>query len=295
MQEAISYHTSTHIFAHIWLLAPSLPVIKASLPAVDTPDMEACSLSRLSSSSFPLPLSLHFLLAVLCLLLHPSLTLAVSHHFSTSYNWWTWHRGLLSLSVSRSVRLPPAFPSVSHHCSTFWNWFTWHVGLLCLWCGPFGLSSAVIMEDRGGLSVFSPFLPASVAMNSFALPFVYFFYPHNIEHSGVLFVSIRVCNQKKMYKNHFGFQIVCCEINTHSSQLLCILHVFDMWWMTQTFTCSHACKLRPILPHSCWEDGRMINYSNIPLSIVPPSTLVFPSFQKSRGSHSRVPSLSARL
>lgn len=39
--------------------------------------------------------------------------------------------------------------------------------------------------------------------------------------------------------------------------------------------------LWPVLLHSCWEDGRMINYSNIPLSFNPLSTLIFSRVQKS--------------
>lgn len=63
MKHAISFHGAASIdsptFDHIY--APPAPsVISAAQPAVDTPDMEACSLSLGHSlSSFPLPLSLH--------------------------------------------------------------------------------------------------------------------------------------------------------------------------------------------------------------------------------------------
>ena len=167
-KHAINYQAVASIYSHItfalhWLL----PCLLSCLTSCSWHSWHGgmFSLQDFLPLCF-LPLSPLFPLPVVCLFLHPSLTLAVSHHFPTSYNWCSWHRGLLSLFVSLSVRLPPALASVSHHLSTFWNWCTWHVGLVCLRCGPLSLIWAVILEDWGSVFLF---LPASVARTYLAI------------------------------------------------------------------------------------------------------------------------------
>lgn len=123
MQWAITErHRSTRTFAHIYLpLAPS--VIKTALPAVDTPDMEVCSLSL--SLTFFLFVSSSFISPPCHQSLSPSIPQSgrLSSFLNILKLMYLTQRSALSLSVSHSVCLPSAFPAVFHHLS-FWNWFT---------------------------------------------------------------------------------------------------------------------------------------------------------------------------
>lgn len=90
----------------------------------------------------------------------------------------------------------------------------------------------------------------------------------------MIFISyVRLC---AMTAPHFSATIYC----------LCVWHETNGTRHTLA-----ACKLRPFLLHSCWEDGEMINSSNIPRSSVPPpslpSSLIFHTSSEKQGKSQR--------